>query len=200
MDQNEEPKLDQPAEVSPSGAEQPQEVSQPAASDSSASSEPQVFTPGSTSAGASADSTTQTSGNSGQVESGGAMSSSTTTKKPGLSRLWRRVAIIAAIVIVLAGGSAAAFFTVYLPHQPWYILDTALKNTMAQNDFTINANVNATTSSMAVKLASITAANLTGKQIDENLTVTVAGASIPVEVRVVNSKLYFKFGDLSSVA
>ena len=219
MDQNEAPKLDQSEEVPPTEAER-QQVAQPEVnqettsesmssdsqepSESSDSLKPQEFTADNNAASTEA----QNSVTSGEEAtppvvnpmSNDAVSSSTVSKKPGLSHLWRRVAIIAAVILVLAGGSAAAFYTVYLPHQPWYILDTALKNSMAQNDFTLNANANVTTSSMAYKINSITAANLTAKGLDENLTVTLAGASIPLEIRIVNSNLYFKFGDLSSVA
>lgn len=122
-------------------------------------------------------------------------------QKAGLSRFWKRFIIIAAVVIVLLGGSAAAFYTVYLPKQPWYILDTALKNTLAENNFSINTTGNLNVSNgLAIKLASLTATDLNNKQVDENLTLTVAGTNIPLEIRVVNGNLYFKFGDLSGVS
>ncbi len=124
-------------------------------------------------------------------------------KKSGIKHLWRKVAIIAAIVIVLAGGSAAAFYTVYLPSQPWYVLDTAIKNTLAEANFTVNSSGNITTASangMSFKFTSLTAANFNTKQAEENLNLTIAGATIPAEVRLVNNNLYLKFGDLSSLA
>ena len=51
---------------------------------------------------------------------------------------WRKVALICAVIVVLLGASAAAFVTLYLPNQPWYMLDTALKDTMSQTNFTAN--------------------------------------------------------------
>ena len=211
MDQNEAPKLDQSTEVPPVEAEQQgPEVNQVLTSDSIAndslaanesmpSTEPQIFTPDQTEI-KSAESGSQMAGEAGPVVNGETTSSTNPAKKAGLSRLWKKVAIIAGVFVVLAGGSAAAFYAVYLPHQPWYILDTALKNSMAQNNLTIDANANLNSSSMPLKLASLTAANLMAKQLDENLTVTVAGANIPLELRLVNSNLYFKFGDLSNLA
>lgn len=120
-----------------------------------------------------------------------------------LKKSWRKVALIAGAVVVVLGGSAAAFYTVYLPKQPWYVLDNALKNTMQQTQFTINTNLSTSSSGkpgLAFKALSLTSGNLSAKTLDENLNLTVDGFSIPVEARLVDQNLYIKPGDLSNIS
>ncbi len=205
---------EQPQESTPSVEQSTSEQTTSQSSDigestsetSAGSSEPQVVTPDNLNTSTSAEPASDavvTSSDTNQAPVNNSVTSGNPTKKSGIKHLWRKVAIIAAIIIVLAGGSAAAFYTVYLPSQPWYVLDTALKNTLAETNFTVNSNGNVTSAAangLSFKFTSLTAANFNTKQLEENLNLTIAGATIPVEARLVNSNLYLKFGNLSSLA
>ena len=112
---------------------------------------------------------------------------------------WRKVALICAVIVVLLGASAAAFVTLYLPNQPWYMLDTALKDTMSQTNFTANMTgvINPSGGSgLVLNANSQIAVNLVSKSIDLKVTPQIAGSNIPVEFRVVNDNLYVN-ADLS---
>ncbi len=131
------------------------------------------------------------------AESMGPVSGS--SKKSFFKRWWKKLAIIVAVILVLGGSSAAAFRYVYLPKQPWYILDTALENTLSQSNVNLNATINTTSSGVAMKILSLTKVNFNNKQVDENINLTVDGVAIPAEIRLVNSNLYIKLGDLSTL-
>lgn len=113
---------------------------------------------------------------------------------------WRTFAIVSGVLILLMGASAAAFFTVYLPRQPWYILDTALRNTLNQTQFTASVVVNDSSTSKSsppFKLTSSSAVNLNTKAFNENLGINVKlntnkSTTIPISVRFVSNDLYFK--------
>ncbi len=117
--------------------------------------------------------------------------------KSGRKHFWRNVVIACGILIVLMGGGALALFTVYLPSQPWYILDNALKNTMSQDQFTANivANSSGGKTTLPVQITSTSAVNLKTKQINEDLGLNLGfggNTSIPIQGRLVNGNLYFK--------
>jgi hypothetical protein len=105
---------------------------------------------------------------------------------------WRKVALICAVIIVLIGASAAAFVTLYLPNQPWYMLDTALQDTMSQTSFTANMTslINSPGGGLTINANSQIAVNLVGKTIDVKATPQIGGSSILAQFRIVNNNLY----------
>lgn len=126
---------------------------------------------------------------------------------PKFSSVRKRFALIlglsVAIAIVLFGAAAALYLGYVVPNRPSNVLKTAIENTLAERDVSFNSNLNITTSGsskMSYKLIANGAANLNSKAVDVNLSLTVDGVNIPVEVRMINQNVYFKAGDLSQLA
>lgn len=110
--------------------------------------------------------------------------------------------IIVAAIVFLGGGSAAAYFGYYLPHEPQNELLMAVLNTTKQNQFSFSGNINVDSTNsggVSVKSSFSGASDLSTKDIDIQTTTTVAGVTVPLEVRLVDQNLYIKFGDLSSL-
>lgn len=141
------------------------------------------------------------SGSGAVTPSSGGAASSGKSPKPSRKFL-KRTLIVTAAIVVLAGASAAAFYTVYLPHQPWYVLDTALKNTMSQTQLTADGTMSGSTSSSSnilLNLSGTSAVNLQTKSILTDLDLKVAGVTIPTEARLVGGNLYIQVDNLSQL-
>lgn len=124
-----------------------------------------------------------------------AMPTDTKSKKPA-----KLVALIAAVVVLVGAGSAAAYFGVVVPNKPENVLQTALVNTLGQQQINYKGSIDLDSSGTAMKATFSGAGDSTAKAADVQLAFTVSGVNVSLEGRVVDKNVYVKAGDLSSLA
>jgi hypothetical protein len=122
-------------------------------------------------------------------------------KSRNYKKLSKYMAMTLVVLIVLGGASAAAFFGYIRPHQPAYILRSALINTIKQNQYDFNANINSSggAGDPAFKLGLSGEAGKQSKNAEFNLNFDVSGITVTAQAKYVNQNLYVKVGDLSSL-
>jgi hypothetical protein len=102
--------------------------------------------------------------------------------------------------LVLLGGTAAAYLGYVVPNKPGNVLAKSLANRLKAHQFTTEGTFNITSDCLSSKVEYKSAVNEDSHSTDTTLNATVSGVSFPVEVISANNNVYFKIGDLSSLA
>ena len=121
---------------------------------------------------------------------------STPSKK---SRL--KVVLITAIAaVVVLGGGAAAYFGVVVPNKPENKLKKAVENLASQKTATIKGSIKVDTGGASVNLAiNMLHVDPEKQAALADFALTFSGVTIPAEVRYIDSNVYVKLGDVSTL-
>lgn len=122
-------------------------------------------------------------------------------------KLFGKIGIIPAAVIgavLLVGGSAAGYFGIIVPNKPENVLKAALENTAKQTKtkFEGKFSFESTDPAAEVKAVNVTMkgeGDSEAKEFQSEFEMTASGVKLPFEVRKVDTSLYVKVGDLSTI-
>ncbi|HSW37501.1 MAG TPA: hypothetical protein VLG37_04015 [Candidatus Saccharimonadales bacterium] len=132
-----------------------------------------------------------------------AMASHNTKMGPNKKRRLTLLVIIVIAALVLISGAVAAYYAYVLPNQPDKVLKTAIENTLQQKTTNLKGTFTADSTDSAhpssFKLDVQGSSDAGAKATDFTLTLTTAGVTFPLEVRLVDQNLYMKVGDLTTL-
>lgn len=122
---------------------------------------------------------------------------------PSSKRSLKPLLIALLALIVVGGGSAAAYVGVIAPNKPENILKAAIDNGLKQQQTSFDGTLNigsVSDPSSTYKVEFSGSSDAAAKAAETKIKLTTAGVAVPVEARLVNKNVYFKVGDLSSIA
>lgn len=149
---------------------------------------------------AAADAAVQPASQPAAVVSGGSV---ITPEKKSLKGIKVLVAAFS-IVLLAVGGSVAAYLGVIVPNKPENVLKAAFENTAKQKHgrFEGVAKFESTDPDAEIKAFNVDfkgTADGVKNDFQTEVTVTASGISLPVELRKVESSIYVKFGDTTTI-